>query len=60
MFHLIDNNSKFGTLVKLTDSCEIKSEKIALQVGRTVLTFVMKNRNDIKITKPQNNKLSKK
>ena len=41
-FVLIDNNSKFGTLVLLRRSQKIERKKIALQLGRTVLTFSLK------------------
>ncbi|CAD8185698.1 unnamed protein product [Paramecium octaurelia] len=41
-FVILDNNSKFGTLVKLYQAYRIEEEKVAVQVGRTVLTFVLK------------------
>jgi len=41
-FTVIDNNSKFGTLVLLRKDYEIERKKIALQTGRTVLTFSLK------------------
>jgi hypothetical protein len=37
-FFLTDNNSKFGTLVKLDKVTEL-SHKIKLQVGRSVYSF---------------------
>jgi len=37
-FHLVDRNSKFGTLVKLNKPTVIPAKKnLTLQVGRTVL-----------------------
>jgi len=42
-FLITDNNSKFGSLIKLSKKFPIESEKVAIQVGRTVVTFVMKN-----------------
>lgn len=39
---LFDKNSKFGTLVKLTKNLPIDDTKRAFQIGRTVLTFMMK------------------
>jgi pSer/pThr/pTyr-binding forkhead associated (FHA) protein len=41
-FVLFDNESKFGTLVKLQYDTQINFEKKAFQIGRTVLTFKMK------------------
>lgn len=41
-FLVVDNNSKFGTLVLMNEQFPISEEKIAVQVGRTVITFVMK------------------
>jgi len=41
-FVIIDNNSKFGTLVLMRRSHRIERKKIALQLGRTVLTFSLK------------------
>ena len=37
-----DNESKFGTLILLNKSYEIQNDKAAIQIGRTVFTFVMK------------------
>ena len=39
---IVDNNSKFGTLVLLRKSINIEKKKVALQIGRTVLTFSLK------------------
>ena len=41
-FVLFDNNSKFGSLVLLDKSYPISAEKAAVQIGRTVFTFVLK------------------
>jgi hypothetical protein len=41
-FLLIDNNSKFGTLVLMTEPYPIGEEKMAVQIGRTVLTCTLK------------------
>jgi len=42
-FIVFDNNSKFGTLIMLRKDYEIERKKIALQVGRTVITFSLKH-----------------
>ena len=42
-FVVFDNDSKFGTLIYLDKNYPIKTEKAAIQMGRTVFTFVMKN-----------------
>jgi hypothetical protein len=42
-FRLFDNNSKFGTLVLLKKSLVLNEEKIAVQIGRTVISFSLKN-----------------
>jgi len=42
-FKLTDNNSKFGTLILLRKDFEIERKKIAVQTGRTVLTFSLKH-----------------
>jgi len=42
-FLLLDNNSKFGTLVLLKNSLLLNEEKIAVQIGRTVISFSLKN-----------------
>lgn len=39
---ITDNNSKFGTLVLLKEPIMVNEEKIAVQIGRTVLTFALK------------------
>lgn len=41
-FVIVDNNSKFGTLILLRKGFEIEKKKIALQLGRTVITFSLK------------------
>lgn len=41
-FVIVDNNSKFGTLILLRNGFEIEKKKIALQLGRTVITFSLK------------------
>lgn len=42
-FYIFDNESKFGTLILLSEDYRIKNDKAAIQIGRTVFTFVMKN-----------------
>jgi len=39
----LDNNSKFGTLILLRKPHRIEKRKIAVQIGRTVLTFSLKH-----------------
>jgi len=41
-FLIFDNNSKFGTLILLRKDFNIEKKKIALQIGRTVITFSLK------------------
>ena len=41
-FLIFDNESKFGTLILLNQDYRIKNDKAAIQIGRTVFTFVMK------------------
>jgi len=41
-FLVYDNDSKFGTLVLLTQNYSVKEDKAAVQIGRTVFTFVQK------------------
>jgi len=41
-FSILDNNSKFGTLVLIRNPYKIEKKKIAIQIGRTVLTFALK------------------
>lgn len=41
-FLIYDNNSKFGTLVQLSELFPVREDKIAVQVGRTVITFTLK------------------
>lgn len=42
-FRIFDNDSKFGTLVHLSQPYQVRTEKAAVQVGRTVFTFIIKN-----------------
>jgi len=42
-FTIIDNNSKFGTLILLRKQYQIEKKKVALQTGRTVITFSLKS-----------------
>ncbi len=42
-FLIFDNDSKFGTLILLNDKYPVKLDKAAVQIGRTVFTFVIKN-----------------
>ncbi len=42
-FLIFDNDSKFGTLIQLNEKYPVKTDKAAVQVGRTVFTFVIKN-----------------
>lgn len=46
-FIMTDNNSKFGSLVKLNVPWQVTREKIAFQIGRSVITFVLKKRSDL-------------
>lgn len=39
---IFDKNSKFGTLIRLAKNLQIDNTKRAFQIGRTVLTFMMK------------------
>ena len=41
-FFIFDNDSKFGTLIKLHSPYPVKTDKAAVQIGRTVFTFVLK------------------
>ena len=41
-FLIFDNDSKFGTLIKLNKPYEVRTDKAAVQIGRTVFTFVLK------------------
>lgn len=41
-FLVFDNDSKFGTLVLLNHNYIVKEDKAAVQIGRTVFTFVQK------------------
>lgn len=42
-FLIFDNSSKFGTLIHINQPFEITSEKVAIQVGRSVLTLTAKS-----------------
>jgi len=42
-FLIYDNESKFGTLILLNKDYDIKNDKAAIQIGRTVFTFVQKS-----------------
>ncbi|EAR90253.2 zinc finger protein (macronuclear) [Tetrahymena thermophila SB210] len=52
-FLLFDNNSKFGTLVKLDKNYPILSEKVGIQVGRTIITFSLKPSNSSNLNQLQ-------
>ena len=41
-FLIFDNDSKFGTLIKLNKAYQVMTDKAAVQIGRTVFTFVLK------------------
>ena len=41
-FVITDNNSKFGTLIKLVKPIPLTYDKVAVQIGRTVITLVIK------------------
>lgn len=41
-FIVYDNDSKFGTLILLNQNYAVKEDKAAVQIGRTVFTFVQK------------------
>eukprot|EP01017_Pseudomicrothorax_dubius_P029630 TRINITY_DN3618_c0_g1_i1.p1 TRINITY_DN3618_c0_g1~~TRINITY_DN3618_c0_g1_i1.p1 ORF type:complete len:569 (+),score=120.59 TRINITY_DN3618_c0_g1_i1:173-1879(+) len=55
-FIITDNNSKFGTLVNLTTPFKLSQDKVAIQVGRTVVTFALKPTSPFQ---PQAQKLKK-
>jgi len=40
-FSIVDNNSKFGTLVLLRNNLKLDNKKVGLQIGRNVLTFAV-------------------
>jgi len=40
-FRIFDNNSKFGTLILIKKPYRITSDKVAIQIGRTVITLVV-------------------
>jgi hypothetical protein len=44
-FLAFDNDSKFGTLILLNKDYPVRTEKAAIQIGRTVFTFVLKTAN---------------
>jgi len=55
-FTILDNNSKFGTLIFLRKELPIeKKKKLALQLGRTVITFSLKQTtvNNVPVFKNQ-------
>jgi len=55
-FTILDNNSKFGTLIFLRKDLPIeKKKKLALQLGRTVITFSLKQTtvNNVPVFKNQ-------
>jgi len=57
-FTITDNNSKFGTLILLRKDHEIGKRKVAIQTGRTVITFsqrpnVSSNAQVLKTPTPQ-------
>jgi predicted component of type VI protein secretion system len=41
-FKIYDNNSKFGTLILLQEPFKITEQKVAVQVGRTVVTVALR------------------
>jgi hypothetical protein len=42
-FHIEDNNSKFGTIVKLKEPyCLKKDTNVSLQAGRTIISMICK------------------
>jgi pSer/pThr/pTyr-binding forkhead associated (FHA) protein len=55
-FLVFDNESKFGTLIYLNRNYQIQNDKAAIQIGRTVFTFVLKHiKNSPQIPEPRNN-----
>lgn len=40
---IFDNNSKFGTLIKIQNDLPITESKTALQIGRTVIICSLKS-----------------
>ena len=40
---IFDNNSKFGTLIKIQDEIPITEAKTAVQIGRTVIICSLKS-----------------
>ena len=51
-FLIFDNDSKFGTLILLNKNYPIKSDKAAVQIGRTVFTFVLKQQHQVQGSLP--------
>jgi len=41
-FYVFDNNSKFGTLIGMRNDLPIRFEKVAVQIGRTVITCTLR------------------
>jgi len=50
-FLLFDNNSKFGTLVQITQPVELSTEKTIIQCGKTVAMLSLKREQIISIPK---------
>ena len=44
-FRILDNSSKFGTLVKLPEAIEVQKDKLGIQCGRTLITVSVKTSN---------------
>jgi hypothetical protein len=42
-FYIYDNESQFGTLVRLRDNWNIKSQMECIQIGRTIFTFSLRS-----------------
>jgi len=60
-FVIYDNNSKFGTLVLMKDPYVISSEKIGIQIGRTVISLSLKPNDGLQkalINNSGNNKMT--
>ncbi|KRX04576.1 SMAD/FHA domain [Pseudocohnilembus persalinus] len=53
-FVITDNNSKFGTLIKMKTPIPVTQDKVAIQVGRTVITFVIKSESQQQQQQQQN------
>ena len=52
-FLVFDNDSKFGTLIKLKKPYQVMTDKAAVQIGRTVFTFVLKYSKSSRSQYPQ-------